>query len=351
MTMTESEVTVLNVFMLEWHAYRVSTAFDNALIRPLSRCFDINEYATDWDGNLTEGNFANIRGGSHIYCCINPPLDFVGQSRCPVFWIPMWDFARSYSSSFWKSLPPNVHVLSYSRAVSERTRALGLKTLDVQYFCDPRSQPPTNWDGERVAFYWNRKGLVSPRFLEHWCDALRINTLLYKPQLDPFVPHRLAFDLPRKLGHTRVETVPHFANQADYFRVIEPVNIYLAPRPYEGIGLAFLEAMARGCAVFAFDGPTMSEYIQSGKTGYLFGRRTHYSTRALGFVRRPLTRVGFREPKPYFYVRDKQPWDEIAALDLPVLGRAAHDAHIEGYARWQASIPTMVDFIKNSVTF
>ena len=47
-------------------------------------------------------------------------------------------------------------------------------------------------------------------------------------------------------------------------------NVYFAPRSAEGIGMAFLEAMARGQCVVSPDSPTMSEYIDHNISGLLY---------------------------------------------------------------------------------
>jgi glycosyltransferase involved in cell wall biosynthesis len=47
-------------------------------------------------------------------------------------------------------------------------------------------------------------------------------------------------------------------------------NLYFAPRLREGIGLAFLEAMAMGLLVVAPARPTMTEYLTPGVNGLLY---------------------------------------------------------------------------------
>ena len=51
---------------------------------------------------------------------------------------------------------------------------------------------------------------------------------------------------------------------------MEQCNIFIAPRKFEGVGVSFLEAMARGIVVIAPDNPTMNEYIEHNKNGYLY---------------------------------------------------------------------------------
>ena len=59
----------------------------------------------------------------------------------------------------------------------------------------------------------------------------------------------------------------------DYLKYLNQANIFIAPRAAEGVGLSFVEALARGCAVFAYDAPTMNEYITHKADGFLFKER------------------------------------------------------------------------------
>ncbi|MES2712867.1 MAG: glycosyltransferase, partial [Pseudomonadota bacterium] len=61
-----------------------------------------------------------------------------------------------------------------------------------------------------------------------------------------------------------------FEDRAALDTLLAGFRTYVAPRLHEGIGMAFLEAMARGQCVVAADRPTMSEYIIHGVNGLLF---------------------------------------------------------------------------------
>jgi hypothetical protein len=339
--------TDLQVILYQWHANRTSAAAYDTLLDPLEPYFNYTLRSLAWGEPCP---IEWVDQGEHpiVFFYVTPPVEALRASGRAVVWAPMWDTARTFPKSFWARLPRNIRILSFSDALSQRTRAAGLITLDVRYYANPDAQPRAPWNGERTAFYWNRTGLVSPHFLTQWCKALKIDRLLFKPQLDPNLPQRLSFTLPGQLGQTRVETVPHVQNRDDYFHLIQSANIFLAPRPSEGIGMTFIEALARGCAVFAYDSPTMNEYIRSGETGVLLRSRTPKSLRALALARRKLAGFGFQQPKPIFYLQDNHSWKEMAALDLPAIGLAAYEAHQQGYARWLTSIPKMAEYICTS---
>ena len=98
-----------------------------------------------------------------------------------------------------------------------------------------------------------------------------------------------------KSAHRIVET-DWFEHRDDYLAAVDACDVFIAPRPWEGIGLAFLEAMARGKCVVAVDGPAMNEYIVHGTSGLLvdlnrlqpldLSRRLELGDRALRSVSR-----------------------------------------------------------------
>jgi hypothetical protein len=77
-----------------------------------------------------------------------------------------------------------------------------------------------------------------------------------------------------------------------YLRSLAGFNVYIAPRRHEGIGMAFLEAMAMGMCVVAENHPTANEYILSGKNGVLYGgdREKIYPPRRVELLE--LARIG-----------------------------------------------------------
>ncbi len=333
------EKTRLSVQLYDWHASHRSPAADDTLFTPLASYFDYDIRSLSWEKTLS----ANSEEEPTVYFFCAPPRDIARQ----VVWIPMWDSARRRPNRYWRRLPRNVRIVAFSEALALRTRSAGLNTLRLQYFSDPVSLPPADWSGERVAFYWNRNGLVSPAFLHQWCAALRIDRLLFRPDLDPLVDRRAHFTLPGRFGRTRVESIPQTERREDFFRLIQPANVVLAPRSHEGIGLTFIEALARGCAVFAFDGATMNEYVQSGIDGYLFRMQTPLLRRIDIRARVKVRQWGLKvNPGKYtYFLNEHQAWNELEKLDLESLGRSARTAHARGYAEWIKSLPEYASFL------
>ena len=142
-----------------------------------------------------------------------------------------------------------------------------------------------------------------------------------------------------------VQTIGETDRQT-YFHTTREANIYIAPRSVEGVGLTFIEALSRGSAVVAYDGPTMNEYIRHKKNGYLCGNA--YAARRFSRLSWPTVRHHGQEdirPESAFGLSDNQPWKEMAALDWEKLGRQAAKDHREGFANWQKSLDKYARFL------
>lgn len=151
-------------------------------------------------------------------------------------WASYWQWKRIAWSG--------MGVISFCDKVTEHARRCGVTNiLDVRYFPDPDSLPKEKGDPKRV-FLWER-GEITQSVVEK----------LFPPS-DGYV-----FDVKR---------ADEFLERDDYLARIAKCGIVIAPRRKEGIGMAFLEAMAMGKCVVANDDATMNEYIEDGENGILF---------------------------------------------------------------------------------
>ena len=158
--------------------------------------------------------------------------------------VPMYD--NEWSSYWqWKRIAwSGMGVISFCDKVTEHARRCGVTNiLDVRYFPDPDSLPKEKGDPKRV-FLWER-GEITRSVAEK----------LFPPS-DGYV-----FDVKR---------ADEFLERDAYLARIAKCGIVIAPRRKEGIGMAFLEAMAMGKCVVANNDATMNEYIKDGENGILF---------------------------------------------------------------------------------
>lgn len=334
---------LITVFSLEWHINR-SDAFRDLLIEPLQPFFDFEQIG--WEGSENSLEPVDINFSRYIFCQLPPPQSWLQRIPEKIIWLPMWDNVEYRRQKWWNTLPKALRVVAFSDAVYQRARHAGLKTIHLKYFKNPEAFTPANWSNGRVLLYWNRTGLISPEFLERLCTTLHIDKLLFRSQTDPDVAKSSTFQVPHYLGNTQVETLPVFKNRQEYFDATRDANVFIAPRKSEGVGMAFLEAMARGCAVLALDRGTMNEYIVSGENGYLFKRKWS-ARRVIHTIQDKLAHQGIGAVPPFvFTLREKdQFWREIEMLNLPSLGAEARRQHQIGYKRWQSQILDYTTFV------
>jgi hypothetical protein len=183
--------------------------------------------------------------------------------------IPMYDGVPHDSNLFWY---PYRHfkLINFSKTLHERLTELGLSSFHVQYFPVPGSPESNNGDFSNLkGFFWQRRCEIT------W-DQIRI--LIRNSNYTKFHIH-YAIDPPgfkkilptdEEINQYGITTSEWFPDNAEYMQLLFKSNVYFAPRPYEGIGMSFLEAMAIGKCVVAPNHPTMNEYITDGYNGYLY---------------------------------------------------------------------------------
>ena len=158
--------------------------------------------------------------------------------------VPMYD--NEWGSYWqWKRIAwSGMGVISFCDKVSKHARRCGVTNiLDVRYFPDPASLPNEKGDPKRV-FLWER-GEIDRSIAEK----------LFPPS------EGYVFD---------VKGADEFLSRDTYLERMSKCGIVIAPRLKEGIGMAFLEAMAMGKCVVAHNDATMNEYIKDGENGILF---------------------------------------------------------------------------------
>ena len=356
--------TKIVVYLSEWHLN--SPAFQFAVIDPLSpymnievRTFDSQKLLTGFDETLPA-----------VFCMCLPPRGLLKKANTKLVWIPMWDWVFDFGQSWWNLLPKSLRIVAFSQSVARHAQAAGLEVLSLRYFMDPEKFELANWNSKRVMFYWNRVGLLTRDVLAQLCKSLDVDELLFGEKSDGT---RGGYILPDRLGTTRVSTIPAFVPRNQFIDITRATNIFLAPRAIEGIGMTFLEGLARGCALFAYDSPTLNEYIFHLKNGYLWRNQKKASIRLGGH--------GCLTPRGYLWGRhgarlinlvesacrkskrlislirgnyawrpvdvDLQDWGEISKLDLRSLGLQARQDHYLGYAEWKNRISEYASFISN----
>jgi hypothetical protein len=336
----------LTAFCLEWHV-KHSTAFHDLLIAPLKPYADIELVA--WDSYALNAEQVKRITTPVIFCQFAPPPALLHDLSQRIIWIPMWDMIRYKPQRWWNKFPKNLRVVAFSEHVARRAQIAGLNVLRLQYFKDPQDFHPVTWDEGRVLMYWNRTGLISPQTLQKICETLSVQRVLFRGKIDEGVHPGAAYHLPEKWGAIDVTHIPDQVTWATYKSYLAQANIFVAPRSIEGAGMTYLEAMASGCAVLSYDGPTMNEYIQHGDNGFLFKPKSkigQYRRWAMRRVRQRWIDKGLPDIFHFSYeLSDAQDWDALKQYDMRTLGDNARQRCLLGYQQWLDSIETYAQFI------
>ncbi len=178
--------------------------------------------------------------------------------------------------------------VNFCVALHSMTLKAGSRSFLTQYALDPEDFEPVDNFDELRGFFWQRlpdSQVSVPRVLS-----------LIDGQLDRLHLHvpsdnNTVFDKSLiSKAKMKVTLSDWFEDPKDFQNLLLQSNVFFAPRPAEGIGMAFLEAMARGMLVIANDLPTHNEYIHSLQNGILFKNTSEHID--LRSIRKEIPRIG-----------------------------------------------------------
>lgn len=192
-----------------------------------------------------------------------------GQSR--IVLMPMFDQYAGWKQAQWRRYQPWPFV-SFSLELHRRLMRAGCPSLPVRYF--PRI-PAHPMAGSMRAdctgltgIFWQRERRIDWPVVARVISRLPVTKLYVRSLADP---GQNAVPIPdADRNRFGIVDLPWFDLPEDYLALLDEVDFFVAPRKYEGIGMTFLEALARNKIVIAADRPTMNEYISHGDNGFLF---------------------------------------------------------------------------------
>ncbi len=203
----------------------------------------------------------------------------------------------------------NLKILCFSQAVFKKASDFGFDALRVQYFIEPK-KTSKNFSDLKI-YFWQRSKDITWTLVKNLLKDKIINKIIFRNTPDPFM---FGLPIPSKedVNKYHMEILDKWMNKEEIEKILSDFNVFIAPRKYEGIGMAFLEAMAYGMVVIAPNTSTHNEYIKSGFNGYLYE---------------------LDNPEP------------IDFLNLKDISMNALQTVIDGYAEWIKSEGEIVDFI------
>lgn len=338
-------ISSITCFCLDWHK-NFSNAFNNILVEPLLPYVTIN--TKSWDGiGLEQQEISQLnKSVPIIFAQLPPPKEILEKQDYQIIWIPMWDHAKMYSDDWWNSLPKNMKIIAFSDAIWLKAKKAGLKTIRLKYFKNPEVFEKCNWNNGRIALYWNRTGMISPKLIIKITEILELKQLLFLSCIDPRIPTEAHFELPKRIRKTDVITFDKLMAQSQYLQLLSYANIFVSPRVSEGVGMTFLEAMATGCAVLAYDAPSMNEYISSGLNGFLISAaQSSIISRIKNYSIKFINNQFFSKPSFPFTLTEGINLNFLLDADLFTIGKNARESQLLGYYSWKQQIPEYASFI------
>lgn len=249
------------------HSYHEKTRSTKFLIDYLKEYFDVEVMLDEsWMGKPSPKlDFVDESYLGVVFFQNLPSPEIVNNiQNANIIFFPMYDGSWGRSKEYWEQYK-NIKYINFSRTLHEKMARFGLESLYIQFFPKPGKLTLGKLNS---IFFWQRLTHININTLE----MLLPQNIKYSVHLHQAIdPEQKHLDPSTAQKHKFQFTFSKwFKSRSAMLKKVADASIYVAPREYEGIGLSYLEAMAMGKAVIAVNNPTMNEYIENNKTGYLF---------------------------------------------------------------------------------
>jgi glycosyltransferase involved in cell wall biosynthesis len=296
------------------HSYHKKTHSTDFLVDLMKAHFNCDVmYDDSWESGkkFDAGKYDFAKYKHVIFFQLLPPWKDLRKIRHKsMFWFPMEEIMAMKQNSLRRRCK-KLKIINFTKIGHKRVSELGGESLPVRFFIKPAEFAPG--DPSKI-FFWQRITDINIRNVANVLPDDRDFSLHLHMAIDPH--HYFVQPRAREEKKYHITYSEWFPNKSDLVEKIKAAGIYIAPRKMEGIGMSFLEAMAMGKAIIAYDAGTMNEYIENGVNGYL---------------------VDFDKP-------------EIVDLsNLEWVRKNAYETAKIGYIRWQNDQKKIIKFIKGEL--
>ncbi len=293
------------------HSYHIKTKSTVFLIEYLKQFFEVEEILDEsWLGkSFPDLSFIDESYLGVIFFQLLPSKDIIRNIKNDnIIYFPMCDQSGRLDFGYWNNYR-DLKIINFSKALHEKLAKWGFESMLVQYFPKPDDFIPGD---KKEVFFWQRLTKLNINTVAKLFGKNDVKIHIHKA-VDPYQK----FIQPSKDDEKKYQITysDWFETRAEMLDVIKQKGIYIAPREYEGIGMSFLEAMAMGKVVIAADNPTMNEYIEHGKNGFLFN---------------------LKNPK------------ELNLSNIEQIHKNTYEFMRQGYDKWEKEKIKIIDFIKQS---
>jgi len=272
MTVNES-----NKLKLLWfdHSFHKKTKSTNFLSEILENKFNVSIFWDDYWKGEEPLPVSEINNYDYVFFFQTLlPFYKLKQIKAKIIWVPMFD-GNHLSDRYWyclSSIP--IKILSFSEYLHKKCLEFNIESLPLKYYLPPAFSDAIPKTG-RHYFFWYRGSL---RFSEikSIIDPQMVDSFVYRSAPDPYFKEETFSKEDIEKYKLQIIRDVTFDSREKYLELLKKSNIYIAPRTIEGIGISFLEAMAIGMVVVAYNNGTMNEYIKHDYNGYLFDSKDYH---------------------------------------------------------------------------
>ena len=262
------------------HTYHKKTQSASFLLDLVADNYERTEFYLDPHVRASYDGLDSLSGREFDVLVCWQIMPDISELRRRISWkrgiyFPMYDYFHGYMTidrPIWYDYR-EFRIVNFCRKLHERLLSLGFDSKYIQYFPRPARQV-NEWGDARSVFFWQRITRLNLPLLARVLKKFNLKRLHLHKALDPGESFTEIDGKDHECGNffrrLKVDKSTWYGRREDMTAEMLKSAIYMAPRPYEGIGMSFLEAMANGRCVVAPDCPTMNEYIVNGKTGILY---------------------------------------------------------------------------------
>ncbi|MDM8542684.1 glycosyltransferase [Desulfococcaceae bacterium HSG9] len=183
--------------------------------------------------------------------------------------IPMFDNSGWQPDEYWLRFK-KLKFINFSKSLHLKLIRLGIASQYFQFFLSPDKTKEQNREFSKLnGFFWQRTNIITWDQIKILVSATDFNKIHIHGAVDP-PGYPLVLPCEQEKDKYNITISEWFSTKDDYLKLISDTHVFFAPRMFEGIGMAFIEAMAMGKCVVAPNNPTMNEYIVHGVNGLLY---------------------------------------------------------------------------------
>ncbi|WP_312736602.1 glycosyltransferase [Brevundimonas sp.] len=259
----------MKIFFFD-HAFHKKTASSQFFVELLSASFEVEQIFfepgtdTSWVGTSAIGQNDTVLLWQMDFLA---PLFLARGLKVVV--IPMFDGSSGAPDLHWLFARKAVFI-NFSLTLHNRVEEMGGISTLVRYYPEAAPAPCIDKDEDVRVFFWCRRPEDGIDFdlVDRLVGGEAASIHIHDAPDDPSQVHRPLTASKRR--NYRLTRSTWFEREADYLTALSQANVFLAPRNGEGIGMAMVDALARGMVVIASDVPTHNEYIADGINGVLY---------------------------------------------------------------------------------